>query len=211
MTNFRAFLLIALALGISSYPFVCAAQKGAQALPSAPHSKTQTDRKVRNSKVPLSFREQKPGTEAQLQSERQAQQELLQKRAELKKAGSQAAIATNEAALKRSNSVIASFFEKPFLTEKNVVDAYLNSSANSNIFGIGLKFDAEGSKTFATHTKKLAGTGRVIGIFLNDRLISYPIVSAEYAQTGITGGSAMISGNFSAQEANDLVAQLNSK
>jgi preprotein translocase subunit SecD len=211
MTNFRAFFLIALALGITSYPLVCTAQKSSQALPSNPHSKTQPDGKVRHGKVRLSFREQKPRTEAQFQREWQVQQELLQKRAELKKAGRQAAIATNEAALKRSEATISSLFEKPILTEKNVVDAYLDSSSSSNVFGIGLKFDGEGSRSFAALTKKLAGTGRAVGIFLDDRLISYPIVSSQYAQTGITGGSAMISGNFSAQEANDLVAKLNSR
>jgi preprotein translocase subunit SecD len=88
-------------------------------------------------------------------------------------------------------------------------DAYPDSSTNSTIVSIGLKFDAEGSKIFAALTKKLAGTGRAVGIFLNDRLMSYPIVSAQYAQTGITGGSAVITGNFSVQEAKDLAAQLN--
>jgi preprotein translocase subunit SecD len=211
MTNIRALLLIALALGITSNLPACANQRGARTLPSSGHSITQPDGKVRLSKIRLDFRGQKPGTQAQLQSERQVQQGLLLRQADLKKAGSQAAIATNNAALKRSNVAIASFFEKPILTEKNVVDAYPDSSTNSNIVSIGLKFDAEGSKIFAALTKKLAGTGRAVGIFLNDRLISYPIVSSEYAQTGITGGSAMITGNFSAQEAQDLAAQLNAK
>jgi preprotein translocase subunit SecD len=212
MTNVRSLLLITLALGILSNLSACAAQKISETLPSASRTSiTQPDGKVRYRKVRLSFREQKPGTEAQLQRERQVQQELLQKRAELKKASRQAATATNEAALKRSDAVIVSFFENPILTEKNVVDAYPDSSTNSTIFSIGLKFDAEGSKAFAALTKKLAGTGRAIGIFLNDRLISDPMVSSQYAQTGITGGTAMITGNFSAQQAKDLAAQLNPK
>jgi preprotein translocase subunit SecD len=204
MTNLRAFLLLALALCITSNLPVCAAQGGATHT-----SKTQPYAKVRYSKVRLIFREQKLGTETQFQRERQVQQELLQKQAELKKAGTPAAKAANKAALKRSDTAIASLFGKPILTEKNVVDAYPDSSANSSMVSIGLKFDAEGSKIFAALTKKLAGTGRAVGIFLNDRLMSYPIVSAQYAQTGITGGSAVITGNFSVQEAKDLAAQLN--
>lgn len=211
MTNFRASFLIALALGITSNLSACAAQRVSKTLTSVSHSTTQPDGKVRHGKVRLSFRAQKPGTEAQLQRERQVQQELLLRRTQLKKASTPAAITTNKAALKRSDAVISSLFEKPILNEKNVVDAYPDSSPNSNIFSIGLKFDAEGSKAFAALTKRLAGTGRAVGIFLDDHLTSYPIVSAEYAKTGINGGAAVITGNFSAQEANDLAAQLNAK
>jgi hypothetical protein len=202
LTNFRAILVFALALGIASSLPACAAQRGLENLPHA------ANLKVRHSRVRLSFCEQKLGTEARLQSLRKVQQELLQKQTELKKSGNHAAIATNDAALKRSDAAISSLFEKPILTEKNVVDAYPDSSANSNTFSIGLKFDTEGSKTFASLTKKLAGTGRAIGIFLNDRLLSNPIVSQYYSKTGITGGYAAISGNFSAHDAKDLAAQL---
>jgi preprotein translocase subunit SecD len=212
MTNFRSLLLIALTLGIASNLPACAAKKGSEMLPSATRtSTTQPDGEVRHRKVRLSFREQKPGTEARLPIELRVKQELLQKQAELKKVSSQTTIAANKAALKRSDAAIASLFEKPILTEKNVVDAYPDSSTSSSIFSIGLKFDAEGSKTFAALTKKLAGTGRAVGIFINDRLMSNPTISPQYAQTGITGGTAVITGNFSAQEANDLAAQLNPK
>jgi preprotein translocase subunit SecD len=39
-------------------------------------------------------------------------------------------------------------------------------------------------------------------------MISSPVVGVEFAQTGITGGSAVIQGNFTTQEANDLAVQL---
>jgi preprotein translocase subunit SecD len=167
----------------------------------------QPDIKVRHSKVQLAFREQKSGTEAQLQIDWQVQQELLRKQADLKKSGNQAAITTNASALKRSDEAISSLFEKPALTEKNLTEAYFDSGSNL-MASIMVTFDAKGSKAFTALTKKLAGTGRVVGIFLNNRLISSPTVSSQFAQTGITGGTAMITGNFSAQEAKDLAAQL---
>jgi len=47
-----------------------------------------------------------------------------------------------------------------------------------------------------------------LGIFLDQRLLSAPVVDARYAETGITGGTASISGNFTTQSANDLAVQL---
>ncbi|MEP0879858.1 hypothetical protein NDA00_29235 [Funiculus sociatus GB2-M2] len=175
---------------------------------TAPETTVQPDIKVRRSTVQLAFREQKRGTEARLYTEQQVQQELLKKQADLKKSGNQAAITTNAAALKRSDEAISLLFEKPTLTEKNLTEAYFDSSQNSMAFGIGVAFDAKGSKAFTALTKKLAGTGRRVGIFLNGRLISAPAISSQFAQTGITGGTAMITGNFSAQEAKGLAAQL---
>lgn len=207
MAYLRSLLLIVLALGIPSNLSACMTPKSSESLPSATAT-AQPDIKVRHSTVRLSFREQKPRIEALLRIEQQFQQELFKQQAELKKSGTQAAIAANKAALKRSDVVIASLFEKPALTEKNLVDAYVDPISNSNRSSIGLKFDAAGSEAFTTLTKKLAGTGRAVGIFLNDRLISYPTVSSEFAQTGITGGFAVITGSFSVQEANDLAAQL---
>ena len=205
MTHLRSLLLIALMIGIPSNLSACMVSKSSESLPSAT---TQSDIKVRQSTVRLSFREQKRGTEARLQVERQVQQEFVRKQAELKKSGTQTAIATNEAALKRSDAVIASLFEKPTLTEKNLADAYAELNSNPNTSSIGLKFDAEGSEAFTTLTKKLAGTGRTVGIFLDDRLISSPTIGVEFAQTGITGGNAVITGRFSVQEAKALAAQL---
>ena len=206
MAHLRSLLLIALMIDIPSNLSACMAPN-LDKLPSATAT-AQSDIKVRRSTVHLSFREQKRGTEARLQVERQVQQEFLKKQAELKKSGTQTAIATNEAALKRSNAVIASLFEKPTLTEKNLADAYVELNSNPNMSSVGLKFDAEGSQAFTTLTKKLAGTGRSVGIFLDDRLISSPTIGVEFAQSGITGGNAVITERFSVQEAKDLAAQL---
>ena len=44
---------------------------------------------------------------------------------------------------------------------------------------MALRFDAKGGELFANLTKELAGTGRTIGIFLDNELISFPSVGAE--------------------------------
>jgi preprotein translocase subunit SecD len=73
---------------------------------------------------------------------------------------------------------------------------------------VAIRFDQKGGELFAGLTKELAGTGRSIGIFLDNEVISSPTVGPEHAATGITGGSAIITGRFQAQEANDLGVQL---
>ncbi|MGB3638376.1 MAG: protein translocase subunit SecD, partial [Rivularia sp. (in: cyanobacteria)] len=72
----------------------------------------------------------------------------------------------------------------------------------------GLTFDQKGGELFAELTKNLAGTGRSIGIFLDNELISAASVGPQFASTGITGGNAVIEGDFSAQEAQNLAVQL---
>ncbi len=163
---------------------------------------------VKRSTVRLDFREQKPGTEARLQVERQVQQNLLKQQTELKQSGNQTAIAKTEAALKRSDAAIAMLFKPATITEKNLIDARVEATDSSNNSAIRLKFDDAGSKAFTVLTKKLAGTGRSVGIFLNDRLINAPVIAVEFAPTGITGGAVSITGGFSAEEASKVAAQL---
>ncbi|MEG5176195.1 protein translocase subunit SecD [Microcoleus sp. B3-D7] len=156
----------------------------------------------------LEFLEQLPGTEAQLGIERQLQQELLLKQEELKRSNNEAAIKENQAALKRSNEAIAKLFKSSGLGGENLKDAQPQPLAAGNNWNVALVFDTKGGELFAQLTKNLAGTGRSIGIFLDERMISSPVVGVEFAQTGITGGSAVIQGNFTTQEANDLAVQL---
>ena len=156
----------------------------------------------------LEFRKQKPGTEAQLPIELQVRAGLLQKQAELRKAGDANAIAENQAALARSNEAIAKLFEPINLTGKNLKDANYQPTQSGNAWEVSLRFDGKGGELFAQLTKDLAGTGRSIGIFLDQALISSPVVGPEFAQTGITGGSAVITGNFTAQSAKELAVQL---
>ncbi|MEG4574385.1 protein translocase subunit SecD [Microcoleus sp. N3A4] len=156
----------------------------------------------------LEFLEQLPGTETQLAIERQLQQELLVKQTALKTSNNEAAIKENQAALKRSNEAIAKLFKSSGLGGENLKDAQPQPLASGNNWNVALRFDTPGGELFAQLTKNLAGTGRTIGIFLDERMISSPVVGVEFAQTGITGGSAVIQGNFTTQEANDLAVQL---
>ncbi|MEQ8386012.1 MAG: protein translocase subunit SecD [Coleofasciculus sp. A1-SPW-01] len=161
----------------------------------------------------LDFRKQIPGTEAQLQIEQQLRQQLLFEQAALlesEEGGDQEeeAIAENQAALERSNAAIAQLFEKTNVTGKNLKDAFPQTTQVGNGWEVVIRFDAAGGQGFAELTRDLAGTGRSIGIFLDDSLISAPTVGPEYAETGISGGSAVITGNFDVQRASDLAAQL---
>ncbi|MEG3849417.1 protein translocase subunit SecD [Microcoleus sp. herbarium13] len=155
----------------------------------------------------LDFREQLPGTETQLAIERQLQQDLLAKETELKTSKNQVAIKENQAALKRSNEAIAKLYKSSGLGGENLKDAQAQPTGG-NDWNVALNFDTKGGELFAELTKNLAGTGRTLGIFLDERMISSPVVGVEFAQTGITGGNAVIQGRFTAQEANDLGVQL---
>jgi preprotein translocase subunit SecD len=158
----------------------------------------------------LDFREQKPGTEAQLPIELQIRAGLQQQQEQLRASGDEKAIAENQAAIERSNEAIAKLFAPAKLTGKNLKDAGYQpaQNSNSNLWEVTLRFDAQGGEGFAELTKNLAGTGRSIGIFLDNALISSPTVPPEFAQTGITGGSAVITGNFTAQSSRELAVQL---
>lgn len=61
----------------------------------------------------LDFREQKPGSETQLQIEQQLRRELKAKQEELRKTKDEAAIAKNQEALQRSNQAIATLLRAP--------------------------------------------------------------------------------------------------
>ncbi len=73
-----------------------------------------------------------------------------------------------------------------------------------------IKFNDSGSKSFTQLTKNIAGTGRSIGILIDGKLITSPTVDSGYKATGITGGSAVIIGDFTAITAANLSAQLRS-
>ncbi len=156
----------------------------------------------------LEFRKQKPGTEAQLPIEQQVRQGLLLKQTELRATGDAKAIAENQAAIERSNQAILQLFEPINLNGKNLKDAGYQPAQTGNGWEVSLRFDQEGGEKFAQMTKELAGTGRTIGIFLDNSLLSSPVVGPEFAQTGITGGNAVITGNFTSQSSKELAVQV---
>jgi preprotein translocase subunit SecD len=168
---------------------------------------TQAER-VLGGTAQLEFREQKAGSEAQFGAENIVLRELQIQQAKLRTTPDQkVAIDENTAAIKRSAKAIADLFEKPSLIGKDLTDAY-PAQTSPQQWAVGINFSKEGGDKFAEMTKRLAGTGRSIGIFLDGVPISTPTVAIEYAQTGIQGGGATISGNFDAKSANELGIQL---
>lgn len=163
----------------------------------------------------LEFRAEanKPEIDAQQQVRQIELQKLRQKQAELEKAGDAAAIAANKAAIEQKEQQIAlltqQLFEPSGLTGKNLINAYPEpAQTGSDNWNVAFEFDQTGADLFAQLTKNLAGTRRSIGIFLDNKLISSPIVGEEFAQTGITGGRARIEGRFTSKEAFELAVQL---
>ncbi len=67
---------------------------------------------------------------------------------------------------------------------------------------VSLKFDDEGTKLFAEVTKK--NIGKRVAIYLDGEIITAPTVQSE-----ILNGEAVVTGNYTIEEAKDLVKRLN--
>lgn len=94
-------------------------------------------------------------------------------------------------------------FEATQLTGKYLQRSNLVFDKNTNRPMVELHFDDTGTKLFAEITKN--NIGKQVAIFLDGSPISSPVVQQE-----ITAGTAVISGNFSVEEARSLVGRLNS-
>ncbi|MDQ5970337.1 MAG: Protein translocase subunit SecD, partial [Patescibacteria group bacterium] len=88
------------------------------------------------------------------------------------------------------------------LSGKNIKKAQLQFDATTQEPMVLLDFDEEGTETFANLTE--LNVGKSIGIFLDGALRSNPVV-----QEPIRDGSAQISGQFTIDEAKQLVKDLN--
>lgn len=155
----------------------------------------------------LEFREQLPGTEGKLGAELTVLEAAKQNQAALKKSGDKQALAASQAAIERQYAEIGKLFSPPAITGKQLKNASPQPLSNSG-WEVAIEFDNAGGDAFAKLTKNLAGTGRTIGVFLDRDPISTPTVGAQFAATGITGGKAVITGNFTTEKANDLAVQL---
>lgn len=94
-------------------------------------------------------------------------------------------------------------FKATGLSGKNLKNAYVDyQSQGIGSPQIALQFDDEGTQLFAEITKR--NIGKPVAIFLDDEIISQPTVQNE-----IIAGEAVITGDFTMQEANDLVKRLN--
>ena len=106
------------------------------------------------------------------------------------------------------NSQIANLFVKTNLTGKDLISAGRRQEQTNNNWEVLLSFSSEGGDKFADLTKSIAGTQRLLSIVLDGESISEASVGNQFSKTGITGGSATISGNFNAEEARELEVQL---
>jgi len=89
------------------------------------------------------------------------------------------------------------------LTGKQLKRATLAFDPNTGVPEVQLAFDAEGTKLFADLTAR--NVGKRIAILLDGQVLSAPTV-----QTSITNGIAVITGQFTVQEARELITRLNS-
>ena len=160
----------------------------------------------------LEFREQKQGTEGDLAAESQVRQQLALQLSLLQSSNeannNTEEIVKLQESLQASDGAISDLFQSIGLTGKNLKDALPQPTQAGNLWEVAIRFDDEGGKKFAELTKNLAGTGRSLGIFLDNQLISAPIVGPEFADTGIAGGRAVITGNFDIESARDLAIQI---
>jgi preprotein translocase subunit SecD len=155
----------------------------------------------------LEFREQIPGTEGKLSVELAVLEEKRLAQTAFKKSNDKQAIANAQAEIVKQQEEIGKLFNKATITGKNLKNATPQPLPNSG-WEVAIEFDGTGGDEFAKMTKNLAGTGRTIGVFLDNDPISTPTVGAQFAATGIAGGKAVITGNFTTEKANDLAVQL---
>lgn len=87
------------------------------------------------------------------------------------------------------------------LTGKYLKSANVEINPQTGFPVVALEFDREGSRIFSELTEKYQG--KPIAIYLDDRLVSAPIVKEK-----ITTGKAIIEGNFNLDEARDLASKL---
>jgi preprotein translocase subunit SecD len=160
----------------------------------------------------LEFQQQRPGTEGEFQAEYTIKRELDAELDSLRRSGASPENSDRLQQLlterEQSNQALLALFEPMGLTGKNLTDARPSPNQSGTAWEVALRFDEEGGQKFAELTKAVAGTGRSLGVFLDNDLISAPVVGVEFANTGITGGAAVITGNFTIDTASDLAVQL---
>ena len=180
--------------------------------------------KVLGTTALLEFRAQKPGTEQRMQEllnlKRQATALLIRLNGPVNEAAdTQPDVPTSpdakqadrdqlEADLQRINVDIVAQFEPAGLSGKDLVTAGRQQQQTGTGWDVTLGFTKDGGDKFASLTQSIAGTGRLLGIVLDGRSISEASVGTEFKAAGITGGSASITGNFTAEQARDLEVQL---
>ena len=194
--------------------------------------------KVLGTTALLEFRQQKPGSEKEFRSllplKRQVEAVLRQRRGEaasadpnqpppalspedLRKALLSLGLTVPEGSTEvqqleqleqEVNRRMIALYGPAELTGKDLTGAGRVQQASGTAWDVTLNFNREGGDKFASLTKALAGTNRLLGIVLDGRSISEATVGEQFKVAGITGGAASITGNFTAEEARDLEVQL---
>lgn len=100
------------------------------------------------------------------------------------------------------NQAAMPVFADTGLTGKNLKNANVQFMSQSGKPEVGIEFDSEGAKQFSDLTKE--NIGKQIAIFLDGQVISAPTVQAQ-----ITDGKAVITGDFTLEEAKQLAQRLN--
>ncbi len=103
---------------------------------------------------------------------------------------------------------ITNLFIKTDLSGRDLINAGRRQEQTNSNWEVLLTFSSLGGEKFAEITKSIAGTNQLLAIILDGESISEASVGNQFASTGITGGSATISGNFSAENAKELEVQL---
>ncbi len=93
-------------------------------------------------------------------------------------------------------------FSPTQLTGRYLKKADLAFQSTTNKPEVSLEFDDEGAKIFEDLTAK--NVGKPLAIYIDNQMISSPVV-----QEKITGGKAQITGNFTLDQARQLVRNLN--
>lgn len=100
------------------------------------------------------------------------------------------------------NSIFGPNYVNTDLTGQQLQRADVEFDAQTNTPVVSLQFDTEGAKLFEDMTRD--NVGKTIAIYLDNEPISTPVVNQ-----AITGGQAIIEGNFDAEEAKLLARRLN--
>lgn len=107
--------------------------------------------------------------------------------------------ATSEAKIATASAIL----KDTGLNGKHIKKASVNSDSQTGKWQVALEFNKEGIILFADVTTR--NVGKPVGIFIDNSLISAPTV-----QQPITDGSAVITGNFTIDEAKKLAIAINS-
>jgi len=154
----------------------------------------------------LEFRPQKRGTEDEFRKRLQERQALQLELANPSLTPEERQ--QREGELAKNQQAILDLFEPIGLTGDLLTNAVANQDRQQWV--VTMSFNKKGGELFAKASAQVAGTGRSLGVFLDGELVTFPTVDARFADTGITGGTAVITGSFTVETATNLAIQLRS-